>query len=101
MNGGAYEVCNYRNTVDIIANYRLTVDIFHVITDFCLRHVVQSPNTEHNLPKLSFHRPKKLSNTVHRNIVRPLPPMGVESAYKLCKIQVIANMKKKSIWIIY
>ena len=59
MTGGAYEVWNYRNTVDIIASYRRTVDIFQVITDFCLRHVVQSPNTEQNLAKLPFHRPKK------------------------------------------
>ena len=64
--GGAYEVWNYHNTVDIIANYRRTVDIFQVITNFCLRHVVQSPNTEQNVPKLPFHRSKnfKIPNTV-------------------------------------
>ena len=38
--GGAYEVLDYRNTADFIANYRRTVDVFHVITEFRLLHVV-------------------------------------------------------------
>ena len=38
--GGAYEVLSYHNTADFIANYRRTVDVFHVITDFRLRHMV-------------------------------------------------------------
>ena len=37
---GADEVSNYHNIVDHIVNYRRTVDVFHVIKDFCLRHVV-------------------------------------------------------------
>ena len=61
---GEYEVLDYRINVDFIANYRRTVDVFHVITDFRLRHVVQSPNTDQNLPKSPFHRHKKLSNNV-------------------------------------
>ena len=47
----------YRNTVDFIANYRCTVDVFREITDFRLRRVVLSPNTVQNLLKSPFHRP--------------------------------------------
>ena len=37
---GAYEAVNYRNTVDLNANYRRTVGVFHVIPEFRLRLVV-------------------------------------------------------------
>ena len=49
----------FRNTVEYIANYRFNGDIFHEITIFGLRGVVYSPNTEQNLLKLPYHRPKK------------------------------------------
>ena len=58
MLGGKYEVWNYLYTVDFIANYHFTGDVFYEITNFCLRDVVYSRNTEQNLLKLPYNRPK-------------------------------------------
>ena len=55
---GAHEVYNYRNTVDFIANYLFTGEVFHEITILCLRDVFYSTNTEQKLLKLPYHRPQ-------------------------------------------
>ena len=70
---GAYKVLNYRNTADFIANYRRTVEVFHTISDFRLRHVVLSPNTEQNLPKLPFHRTKNCQ--IPYTVISYAPPL--------------------------
>ena len=64
--GGAYEVWNYRTTVDFIAICHCTVDFFYEIMGFRLSNVVELPNTVQYLPKSLFHWPKNCQtpNTV-------------------------------------
>ena len=85
--GGAYEVWYYRNTVDYIANYRFTVDVFHEITNFHRCHVLESPNTVQNLLKLPFHRPKNCQIPITVILYAPpsQPPLpGSRSFFNSC-----------------
>ena len=72
----------HRNTVDFIANYRFTGDVFHETTIF--HPWGHSLKTEQNLPKLPHHRPK--------NSYIPTPlyrtPPSLSSLSKLIKLSV-------------
>ena len=60
------EVKNYRNTVKFFEKYHCTGDHIHEITDFRLRDASEILNTEQNLHKLPYRRPKtfQIPNTV-------------------------------------
>ena len=64
---GAYNVWNYRNTVDFIANHHCNENDFHQIADFCLRCVSKIPKPSKNCPNYCITAQKIVK---YRNIVR-------------------------------
>ena len=72
---GAYTVQNYRITVDFFAHHRCTGGNFHEIMDFRHRHVSEIQNTEQNLLKLPYHRPKNCQVPI--TVISYAPPYKI------------------------